>query len=116
MQQRSLEPFEELDEDMMILYISFDGIFDWLELTSNRQLLLDYLTVLNGKTLDISVGVPLGVAKATGKSRRGAEHLDGGTRAKEQRISCECSNCVHPVRVAQSTTRVPPSVSMANRS
>ena len=41
----SLEPFEELEEDMMILCMSFDGILDWLELASNRQLLFNYLTV-----------------------------------------------------------------------
>ena len=35
MQQGSLEPFEELDDDMMILCMSFDGIFDWLELASS---------------------------------------------------------------------------------
>ena len=29
----------------MILYMSFDGILDWLELNSNRQLLFNYLTV-----------------------------------------------------------------------
>ena len=41
----SMEPFEELEEDMMILCMSFDGILDWLELASNRQLLFNYLTV-----------------------------------------------------------------------
>ena len=45
MQRESLEPLKELDEDMMILYMSFDGILDWLELASNRQLLFKYLTV-----------------------------------------------------------------------
>ena len=41
----SLEPFEELEEDMMILCMSFDGILDWLELASNRQLLFNNSTV-----------------------------------------------------------------------
>ena len=41
----SLEQFEELEEDMMILCMSFDGILDWLELASNRQLLFNCLTV-----------------------------------------------------------------------